>query len=435
MNGGCFGLTAQGLSLGFSAMMTNRSHSSLMKNFFAFHKELRRVSVLLLSVLLLSHTAARAETPDDQFIRVYSIVSGADALATSGKTDPAIARYREAQALLQNLRKTQPTWNAKVVQTRLKYVSEQISALTQPKAEETTSISSANSESKTASRSGSRAEALPSGMQIKIVEPGAEPRQTLRFHPVADEKQQGTVTVKMSMGMGIESQMQTTKMPPINVSVAVTPTSVNKDGIAYEMVIEEIGIADDPGAMQEMVKAMRESIQKVKGLKIDVVMTDRGVVRKTEAKIPAGTDAETKSSMEEMRQSLAEADIIFPEEPIGLGAQWQVKQKVKSDGITIDQTSTYTLNALEGDKVTISGAVVQTAANQKAPNPIMPQVKIDLNKLTGSETSTTTLDMAKLFPSKAESDEHKEMIMSSQNGNQKQVLTIKMDTSTRFESK
>lgn len=81
--------------------------------------------------LLLVFTTARVfgTGADDLFITVYNQIQQADAQVDAGRTSDAFAGYAKAQEDLQKLRQLYPTWNERVVNYRLRYVSDKLEAL------------------------------------------------------------------------------------------------------------------------------------------------------------------------------------------------------------------------------------------------------------------------------------------------------------------
>src|ERR1035438_495832 len=105
--------------------------------------------------------------------------------------------------------------------------------------------------------------------------------------------------------------------------------------------------------------------------------------------------------------------------------------------MTIDQTTTYELVTLEGERFTTKSAIVQHAANQKIQNPAMPGLKLDLIKMVGNGSSQSTCDLSHLLPSAGTGKVHSETSMTMNMGGQKQPMTMKMDIdrkSTRLNS-
>src|SRR5664279_1409918 len=76
--------------------------------------------------LLLVLPGARAEGPDDQYIRIYNLIQEADQLNSSDQPGEALPKYLEAQTGLQRFQKGYPDWNSKVISFRLNYVTGKI---------------------------------------------------------------------------------------------------------------------------------------------------------------------------------------------------------------------------------------------------------------------------------------------------------------------
>jgi len=127
----------------------------------------------------------------------------------------------------------------------------------------------------------------------------------------------------------------------------------------------------------------------------------------------------------------------LPEEPVGAGAKWEIKMPIKSQGMTLNQTATYELVSLEGDRGSAKTSVTQTASNQKIQNPMMPGTKVDLTKLTGHGTGQLTFDLAQILPPEASVEFHQDMATSTTavNSSQKQTMDMKMDLNLHIESK
>jgi tetratricopeptide (TPR) repeat protein len=85
----------------------------------------------VLCVLLASLLVARAQAPDDAYVRIYYLIQEADSLNEKGETQQAVARYLEAQSSLRKLKMLHPDWNEKVVSFRLNYIASKLDPLMQ----------------------------------------------------------------------------------------------------------------------------------------------------------------------------------------------------------------------------------------------------------------------------------------------------------------
>ena len=89
----------------------------------------------LLTLLAVGLVAASGQSTEDQYVHIYNLIQQADALSVSGKPDLALPKYLEAQTSLQRIQKINPTWQPKVVNFRLRYLEEKITAIPGAKSE------------------------------------------------------------------------------------------------------------------------------------------------------------------------------------------------------------------------------------------------------------------------------------------------------------
>ena len=125
----------------------------------------------------------------------------------------------------------------------------------------------------------------------------------------------------------------------------------------------------------------------------------------------------------------------LPEEAVGPGARWEAKMSIKTQGMTIDQTTTYEVVSLDGESLTTRSTIVQHAADQKIQNPAMPGLKMDLIKMVGNGTNQSTIDLAHLLPATGTSTAHSETSMAINMGGQEQAMNMKLDMKLQFEAK
>jgi len=401
----------------------------------AFHAfisvRLRWFLTLIAMGFFLFAASAPAADADAQYIQIYGLIEQADELSTSGNAEQAKAKYVEAEKALKALRQNYPNWNAKLVGTRMNYLAGKIAAFSRPVPVEPSPEVGAKKAAAPVVKP-----IAPGQPQVKLLEAGAEPHQVFRLQAKPMSLQKSKLTAKFSMGMTApEIPGEMMKMPAVSMKSVLTPKSVSAAGeVNYEIVIEEVEVVAEPGVAAQLVDGMKQSLAGMKGLVLVGTMTDRYLTKKIEVKIPAGTDAQTREGMEQMKDSFANSEFILPEEAIGVGAKWEVKEKTKEQGMTIDQTTRHELVSLEGGALVVKSSTTQSAANQKIPNPIMPTSKVDMTKMTGSASGTSTVDLTKILPIKTASDARSEVNMTMNNAGKKQAMTVKTETHGTMES-
>lgn len=70
-----------------------------------------------------------AQSADDRYVQVYSLIEDADKLSDAGQTRQAMTKYLEAQVAIKDLQQSFPEWNKKVVAYRLSYISSRLEPL------------------------------------------------------------------------------------------------------------------------------------------------------------------------------------------------------------------------------------------------------------------------------------------------------------------
>lgn len=385
----------------------------------------RCLQVLLAVALLAFAGRSPAEEPDDTYLRLFAITQEADSLKAEGKAEAALAKYKKVQTGLGQIQRNNRDWNAKMVAYRISYVADQIAELTK------------KDTAPAPEQQPAKAGAAKTELQVRLIEPGAEPRKTLRLNPKAGDKQAVAMTVTLSMATRVgEAEAPAVKLPAMTMALEAKINSVSPDGdIAWEMVMGDCSMGDEPGAVPQLAEMMKAAFANLKGLAIPGTTSSRGFTKVGETKPPAGADAQTRQIMDQISDSFARMTQALPEEPVGAGAKWEAKGPVKSQGVSLILTTTSQLVSLEGDTIAVRTALTQSAPAQKIQNPAMPAMKLELTKLTGNGSGQLKHDLGKLLPSQASGDTHTEMSMAMSSGGQKQAMTVTTDANVKMEAK
>jgi hypothetical protein len=274
--------------------------------------------------------------------------------------------------------------------------------------------------------------------QVKLLEAGAAPRHKLRLHPKAGDKQTADLTFRIAIDTqaagGPGGPM---KMPPMKVALQLTVKSVSSDGrVAYDLLISDAGVGDDPDAMPQLVDQIKSSMAGLKGISGTGVVTDRGFNRGVEMNTPPGADAQLHQALEQAKEAVSRMAAPLPEEPVGAGASWRFDQPIKSQGMTINQTITYQLVSQEGDRLTAKTSIVQSAAEQKLQAPAeMQGADLKLLKMEGHGDGTVTSDLGKILPIKATADMHSDLTMQMTLGGQANSMVMRTDVKFEIQPK
>lgn len=359
---------------------------------------------------------------DDEYLRIYSLIEQADALSTAGQTEKATVKYRQAYSELLALKRTYPNWNTKMVAYRINYVVSKLTPSASPPADEP---------------KGAGASPTPgrpqTGVEIKLLEPGAEPRRTLLLQPKVGDKQPCLLTIRMEMEMKMgENQAPGMKLPPIKVSTDAEVKEITPDGsIVYDIRVSKTDIAEGAGA--EMADVMKQAVSALSGVSATVRITSSGIHQGTELKGGAAADPQSKQTVQQMKELFGQLATPFPPEPIGLGGKWQVTARIASQGLSMSQTTSYELASLEGNVAKILSTVSQSAPKQKIENATVPGVKLDLIKMSGKGSGEAVVDLGRVIPGSGDFKSHSEVVMGMNMGGQQQTMTTIIDLQVQLE--
>ncbi|MGO9200186.1 MAG: DUF6263 family protein [Limisphaerales bacterium] len=389
---------------------------------------------MVILALLMALWPARAQDSADLYQHMYTLIQQADALDAGGQSGPALAKYREAQAALQKLKREDPGWNADAVSYRSGYLAAKIAALGAKAARPATGGPTAGSQE---AQPEAKPPSAASAPQAKLLDAGAEPRKVLRLHPEPGDKQTLSLTMKIAMDIQAgQMPSQSMKLPEIRMSMDATVKSLSPDGdILYDVSVGNVAVAGEADANPQIAQVLKSALAGFKGLSGSATVSSRGFSKGTEMKTPPGSDAQLRQVVDQMKESFANLSVPLPEEAVGPGARWEVKVPVKSQGMTIDQTTTCQLVSVEGERVTVKGTVEQRASNQKIQNPAMPGLTLDLTKMVGKGNSDVVFNLGRLLPQEGTSTLVSELVMGMNVGGQKNTMTMKQSLDLRFEAK
>jgi hypothetical protein len=393
-------------------------------------KNITRGILLVLFFVATSATRLHAQDLDEQYLAIHQLVQQGEAYITMGEPAKAMSRFKQAQTALLKFQRMHPDWNSKMVNYRLQYLEHKISP-PPPKGQQ------AAAPAKPAMKAEAEGAAPAADKQVKLLEAGNEPRAVLRLHPkVAD-----AFSVSFTVTLGIDMQMGqmpglNMKLPPMKLDIDSKVNEVRPNGdIKYEMVVKDASIGESADALPQVVEALKTSFGAMKGMTGSGLVSAQGIARDVQIKLPNGSDAQTKQALEQMRETFTRMTCPLPAEAVGAGAKWEVKSSLKSQGMTIQQTTTYELVSVEGERATLKGTLVQTAANQKIANPAVPGMKMDLQQMKGQGTGESVIDLNHVLPVEGVSDLNSESQMTMNTGNQQQPMTLKMSVNAKVEGK
>lgn len=396
-------------------MITNGSHSRPAAIGATIQFLLRSKWIFSLAIAGLVTVAATSppqmsdENTDEEYIRIMNLMDRADALRATGKEDAAKAKDKDAYRALMYFHRTHPRWNTKTVEYRLNQLAEEIEG--KPKESETPTAPRSHANLEAPAKRGST-ETMSTTATTKLVDAGKDPRKAFRLHLKAGDKQAMIITLKMNMSMatpaagGAAQSNAVPSIPAISLPVDLAVQDVPANGdITYEMTFEEPGIADEPGTAPATAQAMKALLSGIKGVSATGVVSDRGVTKKVDIKLPSNANPQVRQTVEQITESVSDMGPQLPEEPVGMGAKWEVKSTVKVSGVPLEKTTDFQLISIDGDH--LGTTFTQLATNQKTQN--TPGGGTQMGGIQITNSGSIASDLSKLMALQATTDSHSEV--------------------------
>ncbi len=388
-------------------MITNGLHSRLTAIAKRFQFLIRaKWTVALVAALFLGVAATPPPTQlpgtvDEQYIQIMALIDRGDALRGKGQADAAKTKYKQAYGYLLNFKRNNPLYIPKAVAYRLAELQTDID--NRPANAEETAPAPKKQPPKL-EKSTSTAKS-----QIKLLDAGAEPKKALRLHPQANDKQTVVVTAKLNMDLPAMGTNGPPKLPTITIPADVTVEKIAPNGdITFDLTLGEGGFGSDGTLPPPALEGAKKTFGSLKGLAVTMVMSSHGSGRVIGIKAPPGAAADFNQGIAKAQEAIATMHnstpmMALPEEAIGQGAKWEVKNAMVTNGMTIDQTADYQLVSVDGDHISVSKTLdfamhgtPEMPKNQNATPMAMPAMEI-----SGRLTGTSALDLSKLLPLQA----------------------------------
>ncbi|WP_430333007.1 hypothetical protein [Rhodococcus sp. ACT016] len=225
----------------------------------------------------------------------------------------------------------------------------------------------------------------------EIVDAGADPRAVVQLRPGQGTRQNARLVTTATVLQQIDGQAaQDFSTPQMTMPLVALVTQAATDATPATTVDLTLGTPTTPDdATNELLTPATDS-------HAGFTMNESGAI--TALRLRPDPDAQNKarSMIEQAFYQAVYRTVAFPAQPIGVGAVWKIHQQVMS-AIALDQVTTATLTARDGDRLTIDVQVEQTP---KSPVFELPNragtLNVDSYSLHG--TGTVVIDLRLPLP-------------------------------------
>lgn len=212
--------------------------------------------------------------------------------------------------------------------------------------------------------------------RVHLLDPGADPRTPLRyaFQPAASNG------LEMGLSMTLEVAQDGRSMPPqkvpriVTLMELVTGTQAAAGVMGIDATIQKVSVDDDSGVGKQIAERLLPALQGIQGLSLHYEVTPEGRMKQSNSKVPEEMKRNPAfaGTLSQMTQSLESMIAPFPDEPVGVGARWEVLSRFDSSGTELVQWSTFVLRERDDKQVKLASEVVQAAAKAEVTPPNLP---------------------------------------------------------------
>ena len=260
---------------------------------------------------------------------------------------------------------------------------------------------------------------------VTLISPGAEPRLRLRYKPATGYKESMT----MSMAMGLSMVMEGMAMPAMDMpimkltgDIGVTTVAANGD-VTYDVAFTGMTAEPGPGMDPSVAAMVQGSADSIRALKGSVTMSDRGINKSSTMNVDQISDPMAKQLLSSMSSSLESMSMPMPDEAVGVGAKWEVRQAIKNAGALVFQRITCELTSVDAQGATFKTSTEQTIPPQSVTNAALQGATVNVEKGAGTSAGTVTLRFNSLVPT-SETSGTTAMAMVVDLGGQSQKMSV-----------
>ncbi|MFW2387836.1 MAG: hypothetical protein ACN4G0_05845 [Polyangiales bacterium] len=236
---------------------------------------------------------------------------------------------------------------------------------------------------------------------VTLIEPGDEPRQTLRW----DVKPGVEHEVSFAVGFTIDALVVVMRVGEpiylVNYDLTLRSGKVERDGSVHvEFEVDDVTVNEKTIGDKRLgrIKKALSSAKKISG---SYKLGPRGHMTELEMNVPKDATRTGHDMADNLRWALLQMTPALPQEPVGKGARWKVHEGLQQGGIHVNQLSTIEVVKVEGSRVELATQAQQTAAPQAFNNPGIAIV--NQLKLLGAEADgSLDWDLTQLAPRAAD---------------------------------
>ena len=227
----------------------------------------------------------------------------------------------------------------------------------------TTTTTTATTTTRAASEDDEQEQTAP---QVRLVDPGAEPRREMRLRLVAGSTTRTLMESRVTLVATVDGEaLPQNPASGFRAVLVQRVTRVDGNGTAdVELTYTGVEAVTAAGTSPDQVEGMNDALSDLEGLTGTARIDSRGRVLEMSTDSDRISNPVVASAIESFSSQIQSLSAPFPVEPVGVGARWTYTAAANIMGFTLRSTFQYTLSALDGDDYELDATSTSDAPEQ-----------------------------------------------------------------------
>lgn len=236
---------------------------------------------------------------------------------------------------------------------------------------------------------------------VKLVYPGAEPRHPIRYAIANGRSEHFTMDLSTDLALQMAGvSLPSFKLPTMRMAADVVVTGLTASGdVSYTVAMTDFKLVNTADVDPNILAALQGSSADVKSITGGATISARGISRDTKLDTSKVTNRQMAEMINSLTSTIQQLSLPFPEEAVGSGAEWEVRQTSVVNSAQTFQHVTVDLVSLDDASCTLKLMTDLTAPPQPVTAVGLPaDVQASLENMRGSGTGTVTIHFNSLVP-------------------------------------
>lgn len=227
----------------------------------------------------------------------------------------------------------------------------------------------------------------------KLVDAGQDPKAARRYAFAVGKPETRIGTARMSVSVEAQgAPPQSQAQPALELTLKLSAKAVQKGSYPIELKLEKLGLAEGQGLGAQAAAELQKQLGPLAGLTAKMDVAPKGTVGELSFAGDAKMQQQGTAEVLDLLQQTAELLFVqFPEEPIGVGAKWDVSSTSAAQGTKVTTATHFQLKEWAGDAGVVTAEIVRSSPKSPIRDPRMPGATMEISG-KGTYTFAVRLD-------------------------------------------